>query len=154
MIRSLAPRCLKTTSVVSPLLFTTTLASLTSKSMAPRLAFFSCKIKASSCIKKNKSLTWSYCNCNAWSPSNILLTFVYVILSVELIIPGTISWSTTSPRGLISIKHEIVKRSTLGFKEQIPFESLWGNIGITRSAKYIDVPRAKASLSSAVPSST
>ena len=36
---------------------------------------------------------------------------------------------------IISISHDIAKRSTLGFKEQIPFDNLWGSIGITRSAR-------------------
>ena len=40
----------------------------------------------------------------------------------------------------ISIMQEIAKRSTSGFREQIPFDNLCGNIGITLSAKYTEVP--------------
>ena len=46
------------------------------------------------------------------------------------------------------------RRSTSGFSEQIPFESVSGSIGTTKPGKYTDVPRFMASSSSAVSGST
>jgi hypothetical protein len=39
------------------------------------------------------------------------------------------------PRGSISISHVNVSRSTLGFSEQMPFESRSGSIGMARPGK-------------------
>ena len=52
------------------------------------------------------------------------------------------------------MSHESAKRSTFGLSEQMPFDSFAGSIGITRSVKYTEVPREKASSSSGVPGVT
>ena len=49
---------------------------------------------------------------------------------------------------------EKVNLSVPLLSEQQPFESSSGSIGITLSAKYTEVPRSKASLSSSLPSRT
>ena len=53
-----------------------------------------------------------------------------------------------------SISAEKASLSVPAFREHAPFESTSGSIGITRSAKYTDVPRLIASSSMAEPSFT
>ena len=53
----------------------------------------------------------------------------------------------TWPFVLIFITQDNANLSTLGFREQIPLDSLCGNIGITLSTRYTLVPLSYASLS-------
>ena len=53
-----------------------------------------------------------------------------------------------------SIRQEKVSFSVPAFREHTPLDSASGSMGITRSAKYTEVPRRKASLSRALPAFT
>ncbi len=46
------------------------------------------------------------------------------------------------------------RRSTLGFSEQMPLDSVSGSIGTTKPGKYTEVARCCASSSSGVPGRT
>ena len=63
-------------------------------------------------------------------------------------------WSMTFPFSSIFMIQLNARRFSPAFSEQIPFDSLCGSIGITRSTRYTDVPLLSASTSSALLSCT
>ena len=79
--------------------------------------------------------------------SRIAFTAVYVILRSMFTTDSQILCPTIIPFSSISIRQLIASLSHPAFREQIPLESLWGSIGITRSTRYTLVPRLYASSS-------
>src|SRR5699024_7026883 len=129
-------RVLRTISPVEPSSLTSTCASLKSKSIAPRASLRFLSICASSSASRSIGYTSSNMLINAWSSStSILLTASYVILRSEWMTLWKISWFTTFPFRSISIRQLIVRRSSCGFSEQMPFDRRWGIIGMTRSTR-------------------
>ena len=68
--------------------------------------------------------------------SRIAFTAVYVILRSMFTTDSQILCPTIIPFSSISIRQLIASLSHPAFREQIPLESLWGSIGITRSTRW------------------
>ena len=127
-----------------------------SSSMVPRAAEFAFKISASSFADIKDSMTGAYLfkiSSDA-VPSRISLTSLYTPRTLELMIDFLKSYFVMWPSLSSSISAEKASLSVPAFREHAPFESTSGSIGITRSAKYTDVPRLIASSSMAEPSFT
>jgi len=74
--------------------------------------------------------------------------------SAERITPHANSDATISPFASRSRIALTTSRSSFGFSEQIPLESSSGSMGTARFGKYTEVPRRRASRSSAEPRRT
>ena len=67
---------------------------------------------------------------------------------------GYASAPVTSPHSFTVMSTVIVRRTSSGRSEHTSFDSFSGNMGMTRSTKYVLVARFRASTSTAEPQGT